>query len=492
MKEIAEENICPACFRPDFLGGRCPHCGYCLNEELVHPLALPHFSMLSRVYRTGRVLGVGGFGITYAAQNVDTGLLCCIKEYVPSDLSCVREENGALIIPEVEKEEFSRGRQRFLDEARILQELRENITVVNIWSFFEQNNTAYFVMEYLSGSNMRVYQQKNIEDKKAIKDISLRMLLYVGNALIEVHGFGLIHGDISPENIIVTESGDIKLIDFGAARLYTRSDAQQGGKIFLKSGYAPYEQHIAGGRIGPWTDIYSLAATFYAVMTGKKVPDARERIRKDIFCPLSQMEIGLEKEIASVIDAALTVDYRERYQSMNDFMGALGEALKKTESVVRVEEPLETKRIVNKTEAISGGASNESFEYQEKKAEKHRSWFSRKKTGRKRVQRIYLEMYTRSGEIRSWAFPVNGTVLVGRLPSCQIVLPPDERLSRRHCIIRHVSKNNVFLITDCSSFGTYLGNGVRLPKGVDYKIRFGEYFYMSVPEFRFRLVEDSI
>lgn len=485
-------NTCPACFQTELVSGTCPACGFCEEEEPVRELALPYFSILNQIYLTGKILGVGGFGITYVAQNMDSGMLCCIKEYAPDGIGAWRDQSGKLIVPSEYVREFGKGQQRFLEEARTLQTLRNNITVVNIWDFFEENNTAYFVMEYLDGCNMRVYQQKHVQHREMLEKAALQMLLSVGSALMEVHRCGLIHGDISPENIIITKSEDIKLIDFGAARTYTDTGKIQKGKIFLKSGYAPYEQHTANGRIGPWTDVYSLAATYYAVMTGQKVPDARDRMHQDRYQSLGQLCPDMKPGIASVIDRALEVDYRDRYESMKAFMDALGPFLSTAKWPKRLE-PVQMEKTrypeVRETER----------EHKEPEREKDNSqsggrkkiWLLGKNARKKMERRIYLEMHTASGAVRSWAIPADTMVMIGRLPTCQIVLPPDERLSRKHCTLQYDSQKGTFQLTDYSSLGTYLNNGVRLLKGSPYAVQEGEYFYMAVPGFRFRLVEDG-
>ncbi|MCD8362853.1 MAG: FHA domain-containing serine/threonine-protein kinase [Lachnospiraceae bacterium] len=495
MSEGMAPRICPACFQSMLSGGVCPSCGYGAVKEPEQPLALPHYSFLHRIYQTGRVLGVGGFGITYVARNVDTGMLCCIKEYVPEEMAVGRDAYGNLQIRESGAQEFARGKERFLEEARILRQFQGNVTVVNIWDFFEQNGTAYFTMEYLDGCNMRVFQRSHTDRREELKDKALQMLLSVGSALMEVHRFGLIHGDISPENIILTESGEIKLIDFGAARTWRQAEKQQGGRIFLKSGYAPYEQHLLSGRIGPWTDVYALAATYYALVTGRKIPDARERVKEDAYIPLGSLCSDIDPAFTKIIDAALTVDYRDRYQSMKEFLDAVAKVLPqaevKKEEKKQIEEPVQEvtrSDVMEETPPVLPVSEPEPQPVPKKKGF-HLFGGGRKKEP-KREARIYLEMYTRAGSVRSWALQRDVTYTVGRHPASQIVLPPDDRLSRNHCTMRYNSRMKSVQLTDYSSIGTYRENGTRLPKGIESTVRVGEYFYMSVPEFRFRVVED--
>lgn len=198
----------------------------------------------------------------YLAENMQSGLRCCIKEYFPSGLLQGRTPDGALILADEEnRPEYEEGKQQFIEEACALQELRENISVVDILDFFEENGTAYFAMELIEGCNLRVFR-KNHNPKQTLK-MALQMLFLLGSSLAEVHRFGMIHGDISPENILITQDGEIKLIDFGAARSFRQGSDNKERKIYLKPNYAPYEQYTQKPCQGPWTDIYALAATFY-------------------------------------------------------------------------------------------------------------------------------------------------------------------------------------------------------------------------------------
>lgn len=210
-----EEKLCPVCFQEAMEHGECRNCGYHAEESSAVKDYLAPFTILKEKYLLGKSLGQGGFGITYLAENMQSGLRCCIKEYFPSGLLQGRTPDGALILADEEnRPEYEEGKQQFIEEACALQELRENISVVDILDFFEENGTAYFAMELIEGCNLRVFR-KNHNPKQTLK-MALQMLFLLGSSLAEVHRFGMIHGDISPENILITQDGEIFLFCFAA------------------------------------------------------------------------------------------------------------------------------------------------------------------------------------------------------------------------------------------------------------------------------------
>lgn len=325
-----EEKLCPVCFQEAMEHGECRNCGYHAEESSAVKDYLAPFTILKEKYLLGKSLGQGGFGITYLAENMQSGLRCCIKEYFPSGLLQGRTPDGALILADEEnRPEYEEGKQQFIEEACALQELRENISVVDIRDFFEENGTAYFAMELIEGCNLRVFR-KNHNPKQTLK-MALQMLFLLGSSLAEVHRFGMIHGDISPENILITQDGEIKLIDFGAARSFRQGSDNKERKIYLKPNYAPYEQYTQKPCQGPWTDIYALAATFYFIVSGRKMLDALSRAKGASYPPLHELCPAVSRQLSDVIDKALAFDYHDRYRRMLDFLDAL-------EQVVRPED----------------------------------------------------------------------------------------------------------------------------------------------------------
>ena len=240
---------------------------------------LPENSMLSGKYRIVRVLGEGGFGITYEGLDTVLNLKVAIKEYYPlglvnrtatvsTEVTAFSRENQTL---------FSKGKQNFLKEARTLAKFATDPSIVTVRDFFELNNTAYIVMDFLDGTDIKEFLKYN--GKMSFED-TYSMLRPVMVALGKIHSEGLIHRDISPDNIMITNDGSIKLLDFGAAREISR-EGEKSLSVMLKPGYAPEEQYRTKGSQGPWTDIYALCATMYKMITGETPDDAMNRIFED-------------------------------------------------------------------------------------------------------------------------------------------------------------------------------------------------------------------
>ena len=192
-------------------------------------------------------MGVGGFGVTYLALNNETGEKCAVKEFMPSELA-VRDVMGNVYPSSEDNAElFEHCKSGFLNEAKTLYTFRGDPTIVNVNDYFEENHSAYFVMEYLDGCNMRAQMQKS--GGRIPVEMATIMLVTVGSALMDVHKFNILHRDISPENIFLTSNGSYKLIDFGAARFFT-SRANKSLSVLLKPGFAPPEQYSSKGNQG--------------------------------------------------------------------------------------------------------------------------------------------------------------------------------------------------------------------------------------------------
>lgn len=476
-------NICPQCFQTRIIGGVCPRCGFVPELEEEKPLALPYYFLLNRRYVTGRILGIGGFGITYIAMDAAENRLCCIKEYCPTAYVSQREPGGKLNCGSEEmRKEFAEGKEHFLAEADILDQLKNNISVVNAWESFEENDTAYYVMELLQGQNLRQYRKNH--EPASVKAMALQMLLTMGNALGEIHRFGLLHGDISPENIIVTDKRDIKLIDFGTARAITQSVEGKDGKVYLKPSYAPPEMYSLDGKHGPWCDIYSLAATYYAVVSGTKMVDAKRRSEGEGYPSLFEMNIGISRELSDVIDHALTLDYHERYQSMMEFMQDVSRVMAESDLSDGMSE-----EGAGETQALSRNVLSEikrkTIPYDELlKPKEPFGWlFKKKRTFQ------YLELLEGDRCVRRWNLPANREMSMGRLPDSDIMTPSHNMLSRRHCKITYRSASETFIVEDTkSTYGTYRENGERLKAGRQYSFKNGEKFYLFSPRFMFRVV----
>ena len=216
-------------------------------------------------YLTGRVLGVGGFGVTYMALDMTLEAPVAVKEYLPSGLAIRDNDHYSMTITDLdEQEKFDAGVTKFLDEARILAKLRSVPTIVSVHDYFRENNTAYFVMEYVDGVDLAKYTKA--KGGKISFEEMRTLFLPIIDALGAVHAQNLLHRDISPDNILVMRNGSPRILDFGAARQAV--DSGKSKSIILKHGFAPEEQYRKHGNQGPWSDEYALAATMYLVLTG--------------------------------------------------------------------------------------------------------------------------------------------------------------------------------------------------------------------------------
>lgn len=268
-------------------------------------------------YVIQEVLGQGGFGITYLGIDKLYGNKVAIKEYYLQKIAMrkAQYEDVVTVTSIEEKNNYDKGKKRFLDEAQVMARFNKNEGIVKILDFFEANNTAYIVMEYLEGITLKQYLGKYgvLQFRNLIE-----MMLPLLEALIEIHSQGLIHRDISPDNIMVQHNGKLKLMDFGAARDYTES-GNKSLTVILKPGYAPPEQYQTHGVQGPWTDIYALCATIYKCLTGITPPDAIARVMDDKFKEPDQLDGKLSPDIKKILWKGMNIFPEERYQDIVEF-----------------------------------------------------------------------------------------------------------------------------------------------------------------------------
>ena len=316
------ENLCYNCFHEKNLTGVCPYCGYDNSESMdKYPTAIKEGSILNGQYIVGRVLGQGGFGITYLALDHQLNIKVAIKEYLPDGMATRFPGTTHVSVYVGEKlDNFNYGAERFLDEARVLAKFIGNKNIVGVKSYFKENNTAYFVMDYIEGISFKSYI-KNHGGKIDYPD-AMRVLVPVMDALALVHQEGIIHRDVTPDNIYITKDNEVKLLDFGSAR-YSLGDKSKSLDVILKAGYAPKEQYIRRGKQGSYTDIYSLAACFYASITGYLPPEALERMENDEIVELSTRGFRIPQQMENAIMKGLEVRAEDRFQSIEQFKAAI-------------------------------------------------------------------------------------------------------------------------------------------------------------------------
>lgn len=314
-------DYCMKCMYERTGAGRCPHCGY-TGEMKDVPHQLQPGTMLNRRYLVGNSIGQGGFGITYIGLDMKLGMRVAIKEFFPTGYANRNHGVSSEITISSEKEEtfFVDGREKFYKEARAVAKFSDHPGIVDVRDYFEENNTAYIVMEYLEGQNLRDYMQEN---GLFSPDAIFTLLEPVFDALQKMHEEGLVHRDISPDNIMFLSGGTVKLMDFGAARAVNFSD-QRSLSIILKAGYAPEEQYRSKGEQGPWTDIYALSATIYRCITGIVPDDALQRLYADYLKSPSELGIKIDAGMENALMAGLQVKAKDRCRSMAEFRAILG------------------------------------------------------------------------------------------------------------------------------------------------------------------------
>ncbi len=285
----------------------------------LHPSALPAGHRLQE-YEIVSVLGVGGFGITYLANDTQLEMRVAIKEYLPNSLAVRGGDSTVLPKSQTDAEDYRWGLDRFMKEAQTLARFRHP-NIVRVLRFFEANGTGYTVMEYEEGQSLGQYLAAN---PPAMGEAELlRLLLPLLDGLKLVHAAGFLHRDIKPANIYLRADGSPVLIDFGSARQAMGSHTQSITSIFTP-GYAPFEQYFADGKQGPWTDIYALAAVAYRLVAGMPPPEAAKRVREDTLLPATTLCRGrYSAGLLHAIDQALAMHEAARPQSIDAWLALL-------------------------------------------------------------------------------------------------------------------------------------------------------------------------
>lgn len=315
-------NLCMGCMSILEQPGPCPVCGFDPLKYECKPHDLPLQTILAGKYLIGKVLGQGGFGITYLGWDLSHGMKVAVKEYYPNGF-VYRDSQNDLSVSVMSGErgfQFEYGLKKFVDEANRLARFRDLPGIVSVLDYFTANHTAYIVMEFASGETLKAVLKKNNE--RLDPQILFAMIRPLMNSLQKVHEAGLIHRDISPDNIMVDDHGNMKLLDFGAARDFMSKDPKSLS-VLLKPGYAPEEQYRRRGNQGPWTDVYALCATIYRALCGKVPEEALERIQKDELKPPSAFGVRLGDEREKALMKGLSVFAGDRWASVGELQTAL-------------------------------------------------------------------------------------------------------------------------------------------------------------------------
>ena len=359
-------HLCQYCLsEADMSETICPVCGRNLHEVPERSSrCLPQYTILAGRYLAGRVLGEVGFGITYLAMDLISEERVAVKEYFPVDIAArdarnLKEKSVSICGGEAGVH-FQNGMRRFEEEARTLRRLELLPGIVSVRDFFTENNTAYLVMEYIEGGNLKnflkLYRER--QGQTLPWQQAFGLMRPVLASLQKIHAAGIIHRDISPENILVNAAGQLVLIDFGSARTNQASQENRSVTVMVKHGYAPEEQYRTHGEQGPWTDVYAACATLYHMISGILPEDAIERLVDDRLVPLKQLSLQERVPAAwsDIVEKGMQLRAADRYPSMDALLADLDLAERAAKSTRQTKE---TGRSAGRKKVTAGSTGQE-------------------------------------------------------------------------------------------------------------------------------------
>ena len=322
--------------------GICPYCGYSIGDPPADAFCLAPGTTIHKRYIIGQEISSGGFGIVYKALDSKYNTIVAVKEYFPSGLvNRLLGENDVVLVAGKRAKEFDYGKKRFIDEARSIAQFNGNPNIVSVFDYFEENNTAYIVMEYLDGQTLseHIQQQKG----PLPYPFCLGVAIDICAALTAIHREKIVHRDVSPDNIMICKNGSVKLFDFGAARF--SAEVTSAVTIVVKPGFAPPEQYEQVNRQDARTDIYALGATLYYAMTGVKPEESTDRKVKDTLVEPSRLNKQIRENVSIAIMRAMSVEPQYRYATADEFAGVLKNEIEAV-SLKKIRQRKKLKRIV--------------------------------------------------------------------------------------------------------------------------------------------------
>ena len=466
-------------------------------------------------YVLGRVLGVGGFGITYAAVDNYSGTDVAIKEYMPTKLA---ERNGtSVVVRRGAESDFADGYSRFKTEWSMLSTLTNIKSIVRATDFFQENNTSYLVMELLSGEDIKALLDKI--PREEILPFCEIVVNRIGAALVEVHNRGIIHLDVSPANIFFQSDGSITLIDFGSA-VYTNGDDLD--TVQLKHGFAPPELYNMKSPKGPWTDVYALAATYYNLVSGSRVSPAHMRLQSDDLIPLNRLRSDIPAHISNSIHKALSLDLNSRYRTVLEFLSDFSYNTQTVSEPVREEftpqydsawrmdatdnspTPRQEREEAPPVNDFFGGSprnnpapfvpreSNDAADVLNRIGKFIASVTPRVQLPASPVKSLVeslpspmLTAYSSRYGAISIRLQPGTTYKLGRVSGFQysdFVVSDDLRISKVHLHIRYDYLRRAFIVTDYSANGTFFADMQRMARGVEHPIPPNSVIYLASHE----------
>lgn len=313
-------EYCMNCFSVKGQYEVCPYCGYVEGTPQKQPHFLTPGTILNNRFIVGMAIGAGGFGITYKCWDNSLGITVAIKEFYPVGLvnRAPGESKVGLLSGEKQKQ-YHTQLKRFLMEARSIAQFGKAKDIVNVYDFFEENNTAYIIMEHIDGVLLKDYLEKS---GRLSVEAALGLITPIIEAVKKIHSKGIIHRDVSPDNIFISSENSIKLFDFGSASFNNGEKGMDGEKV-IKVGYSAPEQYRESSRQSFYTDIYSIGAILYQMITGVKPVESAEREYKDTLKSPLELGIKINSNLDRAIMEAMAVRPELRFQSVQHLEEAL-------------------------------------------------------------------------------------------------------------------------------------------------------------------------
>ncbi len=313
-------ELCMNCFSVKGQYEVCPFCGYAEGTPPEQPHYLQPGTILANHFIVGTAIGFGGFGITYKCFDTTLGVIVAVKEFYPAGLvNRAPGESSVGLLSGDKKEQYHAQLKRFLMEAQSIAQFGKAKDIVNVYDYFEANNTAYIIMEYVDGVLLKDYLDRQ---GRMEPEVALNVITPIIEAVKKIHGKGIIHRDISPDNIFISGEESIKVFDFGAAQLNNSREGLAGEKV-IKVGYSAPEQYRDNSKQGFYTDIYSVGAILYQMVTGIKPIESTEREFKDTLKSPAELGVKIEPNVDRAIMEAMAVRPELRLQSIQQLDDAL-------------------------------------------------------------------------------------------------------------------------------------------------------------------------
>ncbi|MDR1017546.1 MAG: protein kinase [Lachnospiraceae bacterium] len=470
-----DETLCPNCFKHTFNNNQCSSCGYTAKHKNNEELALPIGYILNDNYTVGKILGIGGFGITYLAKNNKTGDIEVIKEYFPTKHAIRDSEYNMVLSSSGDEKILKNGLKAFEKEANTLRFFKQQPNIVHFISAFDENDTMYYVMEYLDGVSLSTFLKS--QSGKINLELALDLFYKIAMAVQFIHGMDIIHRDISPENIFITKNGIVKLIDFGAMK-FISGDLTKTETLMVRPSFSPIEQYSnveKFGIQGTWTDVYALASVFYFSVSGEKIPEAKKRAEGEEIKPLNELVSDVSATLAIGINQALNLDYKKRIQNALAFANILKSA--KNSFDVKSSNITLGQNATKENKSQSNEHVNFDIKTNNKFDNAGVTSSSQSQAKVKSNDKPFIQI---NGSMADGKFsvPVDVDIKVGRQRDINQIVINDSSISRQHLVVRYDATKKVFYILNNSSNGVFSTEGVLYQKGRQYLLQPNSIVYL--------------